>query len=448
MSDASGAPPGATQGSAAAAPESSQFNEEIVQACEAVVESFRRREISKAEAAARLFRALKLNEVVEAEELGEREQAYQSYFDMLEDYDRDLRAAAERSPGVASSSTHRNSGEAHAQDDEANVQERDDVGVESGNERTVNRNTRSLLERLSDSSPSKRNREALDEESDEESVQNDRRGRLKRTIDESLFPFVSSSAEDTPELSDDLQKTLVLKENYTRDLAVAKQRVVCSPGCPPVPDSVWLDVLANRFVDLDKIFSAVYAVDGDNKNSVKFGDFELSGLPSKPKKHIERHGHWTIAWALYQRAVLFVYPHREKELRTYYDQINGFFAAVSEHEAVRVVNLDRAIRGEVGRSNTLLLSDFSHFNHLYTMHVVGSGASAQSSTTAPPSSRRGTGVRRPGSSSEACIRFNEGRCSSRNCRYRHVCSLCSARDHVASSCTQKTSGGPNADRRK
>ncbi|KAI9063516.1 hypothetical protein FKP32DRAFT_1534729, partial [Trametes sanguinea] len=235
------------------------------------------------------------------------------------------------------------------------------------------------------------------------------------------------------QLPDVLQRTLVLKENYTRDLALAKQRVVCSPGCPPVPDSVWTDILANRFVDLDRVFSAVYAIDGDSKQSIKLGELELSGLPSKPKRHVERHGHWTIAWALYQRAVLYVYPHREQELRTYYDQINGFFAAVSELEAIRIINLDRAIRGEVGRSNTLLLSDFSRFNHLYTMHVVGTGAATQSSYQGATTPRRNV-PRRVGTSNEACIRFNEGRCSSRTCRYRHVCSICAGRDHVASAC--------------
>ncbi|CDO77126.1 hypothetical protein BN946_scf184657.g1 [Trametes cinnabarina] len=107
---------------------------------------------------------------------------------------------------------------------------------------------------------------------------------------------------------------LVLKENYTRDLAFAKQSIVCSPACPPIPDAVWTDVLANRYVDLDRIFSAVYTVDGDSKSTVKLGDYELTGLPSKPKRRIERHGHWTIAWALYQRAVLYVYPTESEDL--------------------------------------------------------------------------------------------------------------------------------------
>ncbi|KAL1937234.1 hypothetical protein VTO73DRAFT_13930 [Trametes versicolor] len=128
--------------------------------------------------------------------------------------------------------------------------------------------------------------------------------------------------------SGDLQRTLVLKENYTCDLSLAKQRVVCSPGGPSIPDSVWVDVLANHYVDLDKIFSAIYAVDGDRKSCIKLGELELVEFPAKPKRLVQRHGHWTVAWALYQRAVLYVYPHREGELRAYSDQINSFFAAI------------------------------------------------------------------------------------------------------------------------
>ncbi|OSC98602.1 hypothetical protein PYCCODRAFT_1374925 [Trametes coccinea BRFM310] len=354
---------------------------------------------------------------------------------MLEDFDRELRTNAARDPGVASSLTQSNP-------------RRGDNGIALDGEPHV-RQQRDLLERLSEPPPTKRARSDSGEDSDDEvSPGGEQRARLKRNVDESLFPFIPAVQEESQQLSDDLQRTLVLKENYTRDLAYSKQRVVCSPACPPVPDAIWTDVLANRYVDLDRVFSAIYTVEGDSKSSIKLGDFELTSLPTKPKRHIERHGHWTVAWALYQRAVIFVYPHRERELRAYYDQINGFFAAVSDYEAFRVINLDRAIRGEVGRSNTLLLSDFSRFNHLYTMHVVGAGAATQSASLSSPTSRKSGGTRRTGTSNEACIRFNEGRCTSRNCRYRHVCSTCAARDHVVSSCSQKASGSTGTDRRK
>ncbi|CDO72461.1 hypothetical protein BN946_scf184980.g2 [Trametes cinnabarina] len=348
----------------------SGFEEAVVEACEGVVENYRRREISKVDAVLQLYKALHLDEVVEADEIEERNNAYRSYFAMLEDIDHDQRVSESHDPGAHPLQNQTRTHDLSPEDPPLPGQGDRERSSEQRRELNDAGDRRSLLERLTEPQHAKRHRTEYDDASEDEMSQDGKRARPRRNIDDSLFPFLPSGREEVGQLSDDLQRTLVLKENYTRDLAFAKQSVVCSPRCPPVPDAVWTDVLANRYVDLDRIFSAIYTVDGDSKNSVKLGDFELSGLPSKPKRRIERHGHWTIAWALYQRAVLYVYPHRERELRTYYDQINGFFAAVSEAEASRIVNLDRAIRGEVGRSNTLLLSDFSRFNHLYTMHVV------------------------------------------------------------------------------
>ncbi len=433
--DAPTIPTGPPEGSSSTEP--SSYDAELVNACEQIVETFRQGRSRKAEAFAQLYRALKIDEMVEIEALHEREQAFETYFDMLDQIDRDRRQVP------ATNEQPNPQGEAGAPPnlDEPSSSEhtRGDAALDLGSRPD-------LLSRISDPSPSKRGRDVFEDGSGEEDWVDEDRRKSKRPIDETLFPFVSTEAVQS--LSGDLQRTLVLKENYTRDLSLAKQRVVCSPGCPSIPDSVWVDVLANRYVDLDKIFSAIYTVDGDHKSSIKLGELELVGFPTKPKRHVERHGHWTVAWALYQRAVLYVYPHREGELRVYSDQINSFFAAVSEHEASRVINLDRAIRGEVGRSNTLLLSDFSHFNHLYTMHVVGTGAASQSASASSSSLRRSGAPRRITSSTEACIRFNEGRCTSRSCRYRHVCSSCAARDHVAQACPQKVEGGPNPDRRK
>ncbi|CDO68213.1 hypothetical protein BN946_scf184913.g3 [Trametes cinnabarina] len=426
MSDAETNHNGTTGPTAAGEQGTGVFDAETVALCEAIVEDYRKGETRKAEAAAQIYRALRFEEVVEDDDVREREQAYETYFDMLETIDRDRNAAGEHRNQVLPSRTQSSnppSGEAHHGDEDVAgelVPPRESVAPTAAKRSLLDRlsePSRSLLERLTEPSPRKRQRDGDDEESDSESATGP--SRSKRHIDESLFPFSSSIPDDVRLLSDALQRTLLLKENYTRDLATAKQRVVCSPGCPPVPDAIWSDVLANRYVDLDRVFSAVYAVDGDHKQSIRLGELELSGVPAKPKRHIERHGHWTIAWALYQRAVLYVYPHREPELRAYYDQINGFFAAVSEHEAIRIVNLDRAIRGEVGRSNTLLLSDFSRFNHLYTMHVVGAGASTQSAPISSTSPRRSI-TRRATTSSEPCIRFNDGRCNSaRMCRYHH-----------------------------
>jgi hypothetical protein len=46
-------------------------------------------------------------------------------------------------------------------------------------------------------------------------------------------------------------KTLALKANHLRDPKGAKNDLVSQLDCPNFPDNLWLDVLANRFIDLD-----------------------------------------------------------------------------------------------------------------------------------------------------------------------------------------------------
>ncbi|KAJ2962590.1 hypothetical protein NUW54_g14326 [Trametes sanguinea] len=166
---------------------------------------------------------------------------------MLETIDRDRNAAGEHGNQVLPSHTQSSdppSGEAnHGDEDVAGelVPPGEPVAPTAAKRSLLDRlsePSRSLLERLTEPSPRKRQRDGDDKESDSESATAP--SRSKRHIDESLFPFSSSIPDDVRLLSDALQRTLLLKENYTRDLATAKQRVVCSPGCPPVPDTICL----------------------------------------------------------------------------------------------------------------------------------------------------------------------------------------------------------------
>ena len=64
---------------------------------------------------------------------------------------------------------------------------------------------------------------------------------------------------------------------------------------------------------------------------------------------------------LYQQAVVFLYPHRERELREYFTHINGTFASLASAERYRVIEFDRAVRSEVGRSNRKTLTEFGTY---------------------------------------------------------------------------------------
>ncbi|KAI0038715.1 hypothetical protein FA95DRAFT_1613162, partial [Auriscalpium vulgare] len=95
----------------------------------------------------------------------------------------------------------------------------------------------------------------------------------KRQLDESLLPFMRTTP--VVGLSPSQLRTLELKANYLRDIAGAKQLILARPDCPAVPISIWKDVLSSAYVDLDKLFSGHYALDGDPRGTHKLGDFEL-----------------------------------------------------------------------------------------------------------------------------------------------------------------------------
>ncbi|KAL4252528.1 hypothetical protein AB1N83_014296 [Pleurotus pulmonarius] len=247
----------------------------------------------------------------------------------------------------------------------------------------------------------------------------------KKPIDESLFPFANSTG--APGLHPDLVETLLHKENYLRDLSLAKQRVLARPDCPDFPRSLWKPLLGGEFIDLDKILSGIYSLSGERKEVQKFGDFEVVDAGIKVTRHVTSHGEWNIAWAQYRRALLFTFPHRRNELDAYEAHIIGLFTAAPPF---RVIQFDRAVRVRVGQRNNLLLSDFTSFHDLHTRCIVAAGATAEGG----PSS---SSPRAGGRARELCRRFNKGTCQSTTCRYTHACQFCRSREHGANVCEQQ-----------
>ncbi|KAI0804719.1 hypothetical protein BC629DRAFT_1283564, partial [Irpex lacteus] len=231
-------------------------------------------------------------------------------------------------------------------------------------------------------------------------------------------------------LHPDLQETLRCKKIYTQDVKAAKQILVCQPDCPQLPDPVWSDILTSKFVDLDRIFSALHSIDGDTAETYKVGDLELTAGPSKPRKHIVTAGEWISAFERYKEAVLFCYPHRERELNGYAYHINRQFTAVGDAHALRVIHYDRSLRAEASRGNRFLLTDFHEWNHLYTAYIVTPTNLHHTPTAATKHERQDDRI------NEICQRYNQDRCPNADddCRYNHICSLCNSDEHILLDC--------------
>ena len=116
-------------------------------------------------------------------------------------------------------------------------------------------------------------------------------------------------------------KTLSLKANHLLDIKAVKNDLISQINCPEFPDSLWTDVLSNRFIDLDKVYAGYYSLESDHKLTKTIGNIDItlssgSGA-SRPSKTIETHGEWAITFAAAKRAILYVFPHRAKELARY-----------------------------------------------------------------------------------------------------------------------------------
>jgi len=146
--------------------------------------------------------------------------------------------------------------------------------------------------------------------------------------------LISSSVLDP-----DIVQTLLLKANYIIDARRAKNDLVVRPDCPDFPNGLWIDVLLNRYVDLNRVYAKYYALNSDTRHTQSISDVDITlnhtGIGLKTNKSIKMHGEWAIAFAATKAAVLYAYPHRSREFSEYEKFIVGQFSAFvdpSQHQ--------------------------------------------------------------------------------------------------------------------
>jgi len=109
-----------------------------------------------------------------------------------------------------------------------------------------------------------------------------------------------------------LQKTNTLLKNFSRDIKQSRSSLLnCNRSLPQFPQSEWLNLLSGNAIDLDHVFSNIYTISCDVKESVEIGkQIEVLHGASKPAKTVKTHGDWVIAWDSLVDATLFVFEHR------------------------------------------------------------------------------------------------------------------------------------------
>ena len=122
----------------------------------------------------------------------------------------------------------------------------------------------------------------------------------------------------------------------------------------------------------------------------------------------------------HQRDCLFTYPHQATEFVQYEKFIISQLAEQSDpSQHFRVLDLDRAIRLHVTRSNDLMLTSFNWFNDLIMNHLFTNPVHMSFKQGGIKCTHKFIEPNAP-----VCLHWNNGWCTSETCWYRHICHHC------------------------
>jgi hypothetical protein len=256
----------------------------------------------------------------------------------------------------------------------------------------------------------------------------------RQKLDENELPWVIREKVSGTKLGESLTRTLELLRLYARDLKLTKSSILTSAGAPQFPHSEWQNVITGAMVDLDHVISGSFAVSNDNREVEVVGGIQFKFGATTAVKKVKTAGDWFIAWGIYTKALVFVFPHRKSELDDYGAYVLKLFAATSLSDHVTIIQFDKAIRARHGDSRDLLLTDYAQYQDLslYWLNPIGTGHQSLRTCSKPSKATR-SDFR----SDEACRRWNSGDCRQKasECKYRHVCGLCGGK-HKRTDCAE------------
>ena len=215
------------------------------------------------------------------------------------------------------------------------------------------------------------------------------------------LPWVTCNKTSLSYLPPSLTATQSILENISQDFKMAKASLLNSPTLPQFPESEWVSLLSRRAVDLDHVLASHYSTSHEEKRTERISKFFISGR-SKPTKAVEMHSNWVSAWDQTVEATLFVFEHRDTELREYGCHITQLFMSLDAPLHSRIIQYDCAMQNRVAQRRNLLLTNFSEFMDLHILHIQKpgiSGSHSEGHTRTVGSSTRHR---------DTCRCFNEG----------------------------------------
>ncbi|KAJ7209801.1 hypothetical protein GGX14DRAFT_453179, partial [Mycena pura] len=204
--------------------------------------------------------------------------------------------------------------------------------------------------------------------------------------------------------------SVAFNESYSLDIKEALRLLSVSLGKPSLPETLWKDILLDRFVDLDVIVANRFATEPDEPHRLLLGDHQLEIKKSKVVSRVSNHGEWILAFRTYERAVNFAFKYRRDELETYGNYIQDLFASWHPSLHHRIINYDRAARNLIGQSHSLLFSDTQRLRACENAHLsVGGIFSLSGSSQRPDSKGKDKRPSRRTEDGEICRNYHGGR---------------------------------------
>ena len=264
---------------------------------------------------------------------------------------------------------------------------------------------------------------------DSSSESEDEEPKKKKRLTESDMPWFKQPGDEIPGINPSCIETVELLRLFHKDIKSSKFFVSIAPGSPEnIPPSQWEHILKGEPIDLDQIISAIHRIRVTEEWKARIGETDILLGPTEATRKVATASDWSTAWRRASRAVVFAFPHRNKELEDYAEYIENEFAAKNPSGHQRIILYDVAVRNLVRGGQQILLTDTHCFVSLYSAIVMPDGVQYSCATRKPQG--RGKG--------ESCNRFNNKGCNSPTCRYRHVCQTCGDPGHGKSNCRSTT----------
>ncbi|RDB25999.1 hypothetical protein Hypma_006532 [Hypsizygus marmoreus] len=357
------------EGSHASGEDEGHFNTEIISAIDGVIERFRSSSIPKSDTILEILSFIRTTNVTPASQ----NIAFSNYLTTIDTIE---------SQGIEA---HRRG--LHASDGLGDSAGRSGSGTISDPSRetddAVAEILGSIVAEAGSATSSKRGR---DQSSDSESSSSgeesntsgeDRHKGKKKSVRESKMPWHRRELKARKNASPSCIKTRKLLKYFGRNTGEVKQLIKLSQTAPlGFPSSEWDNIIKGNPVNLDIVLSSLHHLGAPEENTGRLGSTEIKLGQNEPTRKVQTSGDWTSTWNAAIKATVFIFKHRETELRSYAEYVEGLFASKITSSHHLIISFDKAIRAEVAGAQACLLTDYHRFTRLQTAIMSHDGVEA------------------------------------------------------------------------